>query len=560
MAAGARAVVWGTGLRGVRSVFVGGQPILDDLTTSAGVCGHIRLSPGQARRELADQRTTWIEDIMVLPTHPGAVLQWTPQSPCLSGLTLSWDIRGVDPGMCAIQGSFLEVEAGDGDEQGPLVFLVTPEPEAWTVEGRADGAHVTLRVKSRPGECITLAAMLGEDRERIQGTLGALEHLGAHETRLSSELEEARRGALTLGTGQHEVDAGFEWSKARLRAALHGGATGGNVPLGLIAAASPDDLARCEPPSAPDLLWTVLGWLATGDFTAAEQGVRALAGHEAFGWACGQYACWSGDDRVLTDLAAPLSDWISLVAGAVGRSAGYGLEGHTALAVAYDGRRDGDAATFHRREAHALRSISNIVGPASAEAPNTPLDDPGVLAARIGLCPAVGPQGDPDTVYALWRTLVATATREAGVWASPIGTESHRTALAALTPAGLLFGILGARAEAAAGRLHLAPRLPKHLTRFRAENIRVGTALVHFTYENEGTRHTYCAEQSEGATPINLVLKPRLMAASLARASVDGAAADLEWKAESAGEGAVQIQLPLDTRRTLTLEVLETSI
>lgn len=555
LAAGPRAVVWGTGLRGVRSVFVGEQPILEGLTTSAGVCTNLLLSPGRARRELATPGTMWIEDIMVLPAHPCAVLQWTPQSPCRGQFTIAWDIPGVDSSMCSTEGSFLQVEAEGG---ASLVFFVTPEPEAWTVEGRADGVRVTVRVNSTAEDSITLATLREQDAERIQPTLDALEHLRAYETRLSTELEEACRNALTLGSGVQEVDTGFEWSKARLRSALQGGAKEKSSYLGLITATSPGGPARCEPSTGSDLLWTVLGWLATGDFTAAEQGVRALIGHRAFGWACGLYASWSGDDRILTDLATPLSDWISLVAGSAGPpSAGYGVRGHLALAVAHDGRRDAAAATAHRLEAEAIGSIPRPFVPTRTEPPDTVSGDPALLAGRLGLGPSEGPLGDPDDGYTLWQNLVITGAREAGVWASPPGTTSHRTALAALIPAGMLFGILGAEAEAAAGRLHLAPRLPMHVSNFRVENIRVGTAFVRLTYEREDRRHTYRAEQSEGATPINLVLNLRLKTNSAGEAFVDGAPAELDWKPEPAGMMSIQIQLPLDAVRTVTLEVPE---
>ena len=560
LAASAQAVAWGTGLDGVRSVIVGGEPILDGLTTNTGVCRAVLLSPGRIRRELSLPGTVWIEDVLVLPAHPCAVFQWTHQNPGPEDLTLAWDIPCVDPSVCSGDGAFLMVEA---DGVAPLVFFLDPEPETWTVRKGSGGTQVTAQVKCGAESVITLAALRAPDEKQIQNALGALAHLTAHEFRLSSELEEARQSALTLATGEPPVDRGFEWSKARLRATLQVGGEAGAFPIGGISAPSRSSPARCERLLGRDLLWTVLGWLATGDFTAAEQGVRALVGHEAFGWACGEYACWSGDDRILGELATPISDWSAEVAGVTGRAAGYRVKGHVALADAHDGRRDRAAAAFHRRAAEVLASSAGAGDRPDVLASGTGSADPGEIASGLGLDPwassgldpAPGPMGGPDGPYDLWRNLATAGSLEAGVWACPPGTESHRTALAALVPAGMLFGILGAKAEATAGRLHLAPRLPRNRSRFRVSNIRVGTALVHMTYEREGREHTFTVEQSEGATPINLVLKPRIRIPPTVELSVDGVAADLDWIEESAGLGWVQAQLPLDTTRKLTLRI-----
>ena len=360
LAASARAIVWGTGLGGARNVFVGGEPVLDGLTTDGLVCSNVSLSPGQVRRELSVPGHVWMEDLMVLPAHPCAVFQWTHQNPDPRELTLAWDIPGAHPGVCSAEGPFLAVE---WESSAHLVFFMTPEPETWTTQGGADDTHVTVRVKSGAEQVITLAVLRARDHKGIQSTLDALEHLPAHESRLASEVEEAQRSALTLATGEPTVDKGFEWSKARLRATLQVGTEAGNSPirgglLGGIGTTSQAGPARCGRLLGSDLLWTVLGWLATGDFTAAEQGVRALVGHEAFGWACGQFACWSGDDRILGELAGQISDWSAELVGVTGRPAGYGVRGHVALADACDGRRDRAAATFHRQAAEALASVT----------------------------------------------------------------------------------------------------------------------------------------------------------------------------------------------------------
>jgi hypothetical protein len=558
LAASARAVVWGTGDRGVRSVLVGGEPILDGLSTSAGVCSAVRLSPGRVRRELSMAGTLWVEDVLALPAHPCAVFQWTSKNADPRDFTLAWDIPGVDPGTCSAAGRFLAAES----EGSPhLVFCMTPEPETWTVQKGADGTHVSCRVKSGTDGVITLAALRAPEERQIQNALSALEHLTAHEARLSNDLEAARRSALTLATEEPAVDRGFEWSKARLQATLQVGGGAEIFPIGAVSAAGPAHPARCERLLGPDLLWTVLGWVATGDFNSAEKGVRALAGHEAFGWACGQYACWSGNDRILGELATTISDWSAEMVGVTGQPAGYGARGHVALADAYDGLRDRAAAAFHRRAADVLASIAEPRVPADARALSTSLVDPSVIACGLGLDPAAGLEASSGTtegrdhMYDLWRNLVTAGSSQAGVWTCPPGTESHRTALAALVPAGLLFGVLGAKAEATAGRLHLAPHIPPQCSKFSVANIRVGTALVHMTYEREGRGHTFSVEQSEGATPINLVLKPGILTGSTVEASVDGVAADLDWNEESAGLGWVQAQLPLDTTHTLTLRV-----
>ena len=171
--------------------------------------------------------------------------------------------------------------------------------------------------------------------------------------------------------------------------------------------------------------------------------------------------------------------------------------------------------------------------------------------------------GDPEEGYRLFREHTDSGFGAAtGAWASeqargegeggaPAGCFDHAAA-AALIPAILFHGLLGGRADAPAGRLRIAPRLPSAWRAFRTSGIRSGDASVSLDYARRGREHDFRARQERGAVPLMLVLEPEVAEAALAMVLVDGVEASLDRFRRGTRSG-VRVQLPLDRERTLTL-------
>jgi hypothetical protein len=142
-----------------------------------------------------------------------------------------------------------------------------------------------------------------------------------------------------------------------------------------------------------------------------------------------------------------------------------------------------------------------------------------------------------------------------GVWpeglAATTGCPDH-AASAALLPAALLYGLLGAYADAPVGRLRLAPRIPSGWGAFAVEGIALGDARVHLRYQRDGAAHAFTLAQERGRTPIMLIFEPEVPEDALDELLVDGEAAELD-RTTRPGSTSVRVQLPLDRERSLTL-------
>jgi hypothetical protein len=131
------------------------------------------------------------------------------------------------------------------------------------------------------------------------------------------------------------------------------------------------------------------------------------------------------------------------------------------------------------------------------------------------------------------------------------GCRDH-AASAALAPAALLFGLLGARADAAAGRVHLAPRLPSAWRSFSVTGVIVGDARISLRYVREGAEHTFAVQQLTGRVPLMAILEPEVRERVVGEVRVDGVAADLDLFRRGERSG-IRVQLPLDRERTVSL-------
>jgi len=164
-------------------------------------------------------------------------------------------------------------------------------------------------------------------------------------------------------------------------------------------------------------------------------------------------------------------------------------------------------------------------------------------------------RSDPEEAWRRWRNTVL-----AGLESGPAGPGSWDASdrddgLVAPVTSSLLcalaYGLWGLAADAPAGRVRIAPRLPSHLTRLRVEGVRVGSARLAVTYERDGPAHRYTLEPMRASVPPIVVFEPAIPG-TVTQVRIDGEAADLEAKT-SARWTVVPVQLPVDGARVIEI-------
>jgi hypothetical protein len=196
-----------------------------------------------------------------------------------------------------------------------------------------------------------------------------------------------------------------------------------------------------------------------------------------------------------------------------------------------------------------------------------PSSDPASSLERALRAWALCRAGDPEAGYLLLRAHMEAGFEGGwGIWGKAIAsvgpTGSHpdpatavcadHLASAALVPCGLLFGLLGASADAPVGRLRLAPRLPGAWRTFEATGIRMGDALVALRYQRSGREHRFRVWQESGRVPVMLVFEPEVPETDVEKSLVDGGEAGLSHRS-ARGRASVRVQLPLDREREITV-------
>jgi hypothetical protein len=353
----------------------------------------------------------------------------------------------------------------------------------------------------------------------------------------------------------------------------------------------PSFLARSVEP-----VWVALGALACGDPEPSQVLLEGELSTPYHLWLAGRYASWTGDSAALLPhrelleaalavqtsgaptaplraaAARELADaWEGAGERALAdtlRALGRALERVTPAAPA-GGRGlpvvgaapalgpPPSAAGATRRSSHppprdVLTAITATHPPRYEDSPSPPAGGVERALRAWALCRA----GDPEAGYRLLREhLDAGLGGGAGMWREfADGREGCRdhAASAALAPAALLFGLLGARADAAAGRVHLAPRLPSAWRSFSVTGVIVGDARISLRYVREGAEHTFAVQQLTGRVPLMAILEPEVRERVVGEVRVDGVAADLDLFRR--GERSrIRVQLPLDRERTVSL-------
>jgi hypothetical protein len=445
------------------------------------------------------------------------------------------------------------------------------------------------------GGALTLLVAAVDGSGRLP-SLRALAALEAHRRRAADEIGDGP--GVRLDSGVREIDEGFAWARAVLRAQAGsaafprglaaertaGPAAGGMAeraagpaafPRGLtVPEARPSALAALlAPPALP--VWTALGALAAGELEAARTALDDLGGHPLRVAALADWVAWTGDagplwaarqeleDALAAGEADPLSaPWLPLLrarladAGeasgggrwapppAASRAGSPGANHPGPPGAAFPGSGGGLRLPTLRRVAPdafaaALLGGAEDTSGSLPEASDDPWDPGALLIARARYARA-----DPDGGFALLRPALGAPVRDGPPVAPP------HPALVAWT---LIAGLLGARPDAPFGRLRLAPALPASWTRFRVEGLRVGDAGLDLEYRREGDRHTWLLRPTAGAVPLTIVLEPRLSLTAVRAVLVDGRPAEVDVVPVGA-RTAVRLQLPLDADRSLTVE------
>lgn len=113
-------------------------------------------------------------------------------------------------------------------------------------------------------------------------------------------------------------------------------------------------------------------------------------------------------------------------------------------------------------------------------------------------------------------------------------------------------GVFGADAEAAWGRLTLAPRIGAGWSPLELRHLRVGDARVSLDCRYEGRTHSFLLRQESGRVPLNLVFRPRLPIAGVEEVRIGDELADVAIEAFHGGL-EVRCQFPLDPNRRITI-------
>lgn len=149
-------------------------------------------------------------------------------------------------------------------------------------------------------------------------------------------------------------------------------------------------------------------------------------------------------------------------------------------------------------------------------------------------------------VIGAWSDIIDAAGRPAGRW--PVHAAS-----AAVVQLAVLNGLLGFAPDSARQRVVLRPRLVPAWPGFVARGLRVGEARIRIACRTEGNVQRIEVEQTEGATPLRLVLEPEIRT-RLGSARINGDAVTLDPRFD--GVWTVPVQLDLDGTRVLELETV----
>jgi hypothetical protein len=306
-----------------------------------------------------------------------------------------------------------------------------------------------------------------------------------------------------------------------------------------------------------------LGALLSGRHALARAVVGSLAADPNgapplhFLFLAARWASWTGRPRELLPLVGAMEEGVRELLRAVERGPAEGVPEAAPLGTAFPGEgrtlellahgleplgdpRWGDQL---REELAGARAARNARGAPSGGA------GPG---ATPGLAlPVLGQAGSPEGVPYGEAPLVLPPPEAFGPPDGP-GHGHVVTLRAARIVRSWVEGLLGAEADAAYGRLTLAPRIGTGTTELRIRGLRVGDASVSLDYRRQGPSCTFLLRQDRGRVPVNLIFAPRLPMAGVSEVRIGDEAGAVEVKHEPDGL-VVRCQFPLDPGRRITI-------
>ena len=552
---GEQVLAVGRDRRSIEHLRLGGEEFGGSWAADLGAVATVLRHPGMIRREWVGPSGTVIETLLAHPSLPLLLAQWElPDGTARPFLRI-----GTGNGSAAWTEAVEDNLAADGDDDRggagaprTLAFRVGERVHALAV---TPGASLALD----PSEGVVLVAgsgpttllLAGGAPERVGTTLRAGAHLQALARRVAgADLEDG----LSLRTGVAEVDEGLEWARWRLRGMCGRGHTA-SVPhlFDGLAAASVGDQPAAE---------AVLGVLEERDPALA----GLLAAELALGWGSVRRAA-STAQRLLDGAGARSSSGASTDAWSGSDLTAVACD---RLALALDGGAPPDlVATLRAAAARApepgggrsLPMAGRASEPATLGAWTTALlqGRPDPSTPSLGMGPFPDFTSEPDEAWSAWRRSVAEGLAAGpagpGSWDDPLGAPGPTVGRTASLLLQLTKGVLGLAPDAPKGRVEIAPRLPAHLTRFRAEGITVGGARLALELERDGGTHRWRVEPTFASVPVLAVLELSMVGAVRA-VHLDGERAELDVR-PGAGRSVVPVQLPIDGVRTVEIEVAD---
>lgn len=536
-------------VRGVASrpeleVGSGGRTIVRFHAKSLGTAANILHFPGILRRDFAAPTGSVVETVLAMPTLPVVVVQWsatgeaTPTAVEVAFDGVTGRARLGDEGQVLVEGVGLE----DGEEPGRGARLMEVRLVPQAADVRLDETEGRLRVTLRPAENghVSLVLALGDAQGRPP-PMAATRHVPSHALRAAS----GPTAGLLLGTGLPEVDDAVAWLRVRLagqaRRLSSDVDSASALSVGLAATAVGDR------DSSAAVLSIVPADSATHGLLAA----RHAAVFGETGRARESAARWASESPVPSPLAAlaarELADALHLVGDA--RT----VASLRAIAAAQANPPSAPSGTAAGRSLPMAGRARPATGPLSMMGdPSSPLTTRGLDIADIATI-VTGDYGaaerDPEAAWIAWREAIVDASgRVVTLWDDESSDGGSRTAGLLLT---LSAGLLGLRADAGVGRLRIAPRLPRHLTRFEASGITVGSSAITVRYSATRDTLRYELVPEAAAVPPLVVFEP--VVSGLPQAiTIDGEVAELDPR-EKGARTVIPVQLPLDATRVVEI-------
>jgi len=564
------AAVSGSLRSGCERVRIGGTLAAANLRLAGAIGVNFVASPGSLRREMVANGATTVESVVIMPTLPLVVAQWTPSRAARPPVevTLLPDCADVSFAQNAAV-----IVARDADRPENQVAVGLHGSDAGWEVVESDGPGLTVRHVVPPTSLATLLVSAGST-QIIRAAFGAAAHLGAHAGRAT----EAPYDVVRTLTGIPSLDDGIGWVTTRLGRSLRRGTLSELPPR-----------RGSETLAAVHAFWSGAGAVAAGDSEGASVALSLLEG--ATGAGADGIVDWPSDPlaallaarislalgdtrqarvhakRLLSASAAPLTT----VGNDVRALAAHSLA--DALRYAESEERIGQLrALAATPRANGDRRLPMLHAPKHGTANFLEQCWTETLTAR-GDAPATG-HPELDRVLAAWaqsatdpqaRWTALRATLSAGQENGPAGPGSWDEEASAALPgapvagaimAALVHGLLGYTPDAPSGRARLAPAFPGHVTAFHIQNLRLGDGSMSVRYQREGPTHRFELSPEIAKVPPMIVFEPTVDGARLTGATIDGVAVELDAQVHG-NRTRVSVQIPLDSTRTVEFQVTQ---